>query len=289
MCTKSRHQIKIKSDPCPLLPDAQRNLVSRWSLVMRATQKQLHRHHQNKKHKKDLHKELSQTLKGPRIHLQRKFCPKDRPEEVRRAQRCLEPAPLRTTSPSPAGQPRRGEGRGRRDPTRTEGDSMEEPDKMRTIDEEIPDALDISVEQLRTSDTETNPASADNIDVDFEVLRRDICCDLDRDDLSELRPRDPLREGPQTRPSHPDSRPGGTSLRCSRHDNLTLEDVQSLLRSAWLSFVHVPSPSIYTTLSSLLALSTGQQDPVTTAMLHAHSIGITSRHRTIRHLTSCLK
>ncbi|TWW62203.1 Separin [Takifugu flavidus] len=170
-------------------------------------------------------------------------------------------------------------GRGRRDPTRTEGDSLEEPDKMRTIDEEIPDALDISVEQLRTSDTETNPASADNIDVDFEVLRRDICCDLDRDDLSELRPRDPLREGPQTRPSHPDSRP----------DNLTLEDVQSLLRSAWLSFVHVPSPSIYTTLSSLLALSTGQQDPVTTAMLHAHSIGITSRHRTIRHLTSCLK
>lgn len=40
---------------------------------------------------------------------------------------------------------------------------MEEPDKMRTIDEEMTDALDISVEQLRTSDTETNPASADNI------------------------------------------------------------------------------------------------------------------------------
>lgn len=76
---------------------------------MRATQKQLHRHHQNKKHKQDLHKELSKTLKGPRIHLQRKFCPKDRPEEVRRAQRCLEPAPLRTTRPSPAGQPRQGE------------------------------------------------------------------------------------------------------------------------------------------------------------------------------------
>lgn len=54
-------------------------------------------------------------------------------------------------------------GRGRRDPTRAEEDSVEEPDKMRTIAEEITDALDISVEQLRTSDTETNPASADNI------------------------------------------------------------------------------------------------------------------------------
>lgn len=76
---------------------------------MRATQKQLHGHQQDKKHKKDLHKKLSKTLKGPRIHLQRTFCPKDRPEEVRKAQRCLEPAPLRTTSPSCAGQPRHGE------------------------------------------------------------------------------------------------------------------------------------------------------------------------------------
>lgn len=52
-------------------------------------------------------------------------------------------------------------GRARRDVSRTEGDSVEEPDKMRTIDEEITEALDISVEQLRTSDTEDNPASAD--------------------------------------------------------------------------------------------------------------------------------
>lgn len=54
-------------------------------------------------------------------------------------------------------------GRARRDPSRTEGDSVEEPDKMRTIDEELTEALDISVEQLRTSDAEDNPASADHI------------------------------------------------------------------------------------------------------------------------------
>lgn len=64
-------------------------------------------------------------------------------------------------------------GRGRRDPTGTEEESVEEPDKMRTIDEELTDALDISVEQLRTSDTETNPASADNIGQYFGCGGRD--------------------------------------------------------------------------------------------------------------------
>ncbi|CAJ1051098.1 separin [Xyrichtys novacula] len=170
-------------------------------------------------------------------------------------------------------------GRPRKEPSRAEADSLEEPDKMRTIDEETTDVLDISIEQLRTSDTEEKPALSKDIDIDFEVLRRDMCCDLERDDLSELRIRDHLRDGPQTHLSHPDTRP----------DNLSLEDLQSLLHSAWLGLQHLPSPTIYTTVSSLLALTTGHQDPKTTAMLHAQSLGITSRHRTIRHLASCLK
>ncbi|KAG8007881.1 Separin [Nibea albiflora] len=172
-------------------------------------------------------------------------------------------------------------GRSRRELSNAEADSVEEPDKMRTIEEETTEVLDISIEQLRTSDTEIedNSASSKDIDVDFEVLRRDMCCDLERDDLFELRSRGHLREGPQTHLSHPDTRP----------DNLSLEDVQSLLRSAWLTLQHFPSPTIYTTLCGLLALTTGQQDPITTAMLHAQSLGITSRHRTSRHLASCLK
>lgn len=50
---------------------------------------------------------------------------------------------------------------------RAEADSMEEPDKMRTIDEEITGVLDISIEKLRTSDTETedNHPSSENIGV----------------------------------------------------------------------------------------------------------------------------
>ncbi|XP_070698763.1 separin [Pempheris klunzingeri] len=172
-------------------------------------------------------------------------------------------------------------GRTRRELSRAEADPLEEPDKMRTIEEETTEVLDISIEQLRTSDTETddNPASSKDIDIDFEVLRRDMCCDLERDDLSELRSRGQLRDGPLTHLCHSDSRP----------DNLSLDDVQSLLRSAWLDLQHFPSPVIYTTLCALLALTMGQQDPITTAMLHAQSLGITSRHRTIRHLASSLK
>ncbi|XP_018528986.1 LOW QUALITY PROTEIN: separin [Lates calcarifer] len=172
-------------------------------------------------------------------------------------------------------------GRTRRELSRTEAETLEEPDKMRTIEEETNEVLDMSIEQLRTSDTETedNPASSKNFDIDFEVLRRDMCCNLERDDLSELRSRGHLRVGPQTHLSHSDTRP----------ENLSLEDVQLLLRSAWLALQHFPSPTIYPTLCGLLALALGQQDPMTTAMLHAQSLGITSRHRTIRHLASCLK
>ncbi|XP_038552604.1 separin [Micropterus salmoides] len=172
-------------------------------------------------------------------------------------------------------------GRTRRESSRAEADSVEEPDKMRTIEEETTEVLDISIEQLRTSDTDTEDslASSKDIDIDFEVLRRDMCRDLERDGLSELRSRGHARDDPQTHLSHSDTRP----------ENLSLEDVQSLLCSSWLTLQHFPSPSIYTTLCALLALTMGQQDPITTAMLHAQSLGLTSRHRTIRHLASSLK
>ncbi|XP_074535465.1 separin [Halichoeres trimaculatus] len=170
-------------------------------------------------------------------------------------------------------------GRTRRELSRAEADSVEEQEIMRTNDEETTDVLDLSIEQLRTSDSEDNPASSKDMDIDFEVLRRDMCCDLEKDDLSELRSRGHLRDGSQTHLSHSDTRP----------ENLCLDDVQSLLLSAWFALQHFPSPTLHTTVSSLLALTMGQQDPISTAMLHAQSLGITSRHRTIRHLASCFK
>ncbi|XP_047440147.1 separin [Mugil cephalus] len=172
-------------------------------------------------------------------------------------------------------------GRPKKQLSKTGPELVEEIDKMRTIEEETKEVLDISIEQLRTSDIEAegNPSSSRDINVDFEVLRRDICYDVERDELPELKSRGHLREGPQTHLSYSDSSP----------DNLSLDDVQSLLRSAWLTLHHFPSPTLYPTLCSLLALTMGQQDPITTAMLHVQSLGITSRHRTIRHLASCLK
>lgn len=60
-------------------------------------------------------------------------------------------------------------GRTRRELSRAGADPAEEPDKMRTIDEEVTEVLDLSIEQLRTSDTETedNPASGKNIGAYF--------------------------------------------------------------------------------------------------------------------------
>lgn len=50
-------------------------------------------------------------------------------------------------------------GRTRRNVSKAEADSVEEPDKMRTIEEEAIEVLDMSIEQLRTSDTETEESA----------------------------------------------------------------------------------------------------------------------------------
>uniref|UniRef100_A0A673YGM5 separase n=1 Tax=Salmo trutta TaxID=8032 RepID=A0A673YGM5_SALTR len=65
---------------------------------------------------------------------------------------------------------------------------------------------------------------------------------------------------------------------------LSVEAVQSLLRSAWLALQHFPPPTLYPRLCGLLALSLGQRDSVTTAMLHVQSLGVTSRHHMTRKL-----
>lgn len=58
-------------------------------------------------------------------------------------------------------------GRTRRKVSKAEADSVEEPDKMRTIEEEVFEVLDMSIEQLRTSDTENeeNATLRENIGV----------------------------------------------------------------------------------------------------------------------------
>lgn len=55
--------------------------------------------------------------------------------------------------------------RTRRELSRAEADHVEEPDKMRSIEEETNKVLNISIEQLRTSDTECEEKSASNTDI----------------------------------------------------------------------------------------------------------------------------
>ncbi|RVE73185.1 hypothetical protein OJAV_G00048450 [Oryzias javanicus] len=153
---------------------------------------------------------------------------------------------------------------------------VEEPDVMRTIKEEMDEVLDMSIEQLRTSDAETEASSRD---VDFEVLRRDVCCNLEREEFCQMRSRGRLREESNLHVPQTDNKPA----------DLSLEDVQSLLRSAWLTLQHFPCPAVYPALCGLLALTVGQRDPLTTAVLHVQSLGVTSRHRTLRHLFSSLQ
>lgn len=161
--------------------------------------------------------------------------------------------------------------------------AVDEPEKMRTI-EEIEGTLDSSIDELRASDTEMEESMASDMvldlpDTDFEVLRRDLCADKERDfPFGHRNGGHPVG----TLPAHlPQSNHGP--------DDLSIEAVQSLLRTAWLALQHFPPPTLYPHLCALLALSLGQQDPVTTAMLHAQSVGVTSRHQMIRHLVNRLK
>ncbi|KAJ7999129.1 hypothetical protein DPEC_G00212200 [Dallia pectoralis] len=162
------------------------------------------------------------------------------------------------------------------------GTLIEEPERMRTIEEEAGMfKLDSSIEELRASDAEAEENVSARLlvdcpDRDFEVLRRDLCGDAERDCLSDLKT---------------GVHPGGLQahIHLPSPDVLSVEAVQSLLRSALLALQHSPPPNLYPRLCGLLALSLGQRDPVTTAMLHAQSLGVTTRHHMTRNLASRLK
>uniref|UniRef100_A0A3B3ZER2 separase n=1 Tax=Periophthalmus magnuspinnatus TaxID=409849 RepID=A0A3B3ZER2_9GOBI len=147
-----------------------------------------------------------------------------------------------------------------------EGDGVEEPDKMRTIDEETVEVLDMSIEELRASDTEAEEGTAMGKSMTFYIhwanLQRCVWhCSKGLAVLTKI-----------------------NNTIFFFLDDLSLCEVKSLLSSAWLMLQHCPSPDVYSSVCALLALATGQEDPLTTALLHTEALGISSRHRTIRHL-----
>ncbi|XP_048856344.1 separin [Brienomyrus brachyistius] len=153
--------------------------------------------------------------------------------------------------------------------------STEEPEQMRTIKEEE-FGMNTSLQELKM-ECEAS-ARTEERDTDLEVLRRDVWVDPERDGRGDFR-----RAGP-SRTLFPQS-----SIPASVPDGLTLEYARDLLWSALLSLQHFPPAGLYTKLCGLLALCLGQGDPVTTAMLHSQSLGLTSRHHMTRHLTSRVK
>uniref|UniRef100_A0A672NDD1 Separin-like n=1 Tax=Sinocyclocheilus grahami TaxID=75366 RepID=A0A672NDD1_SINGR len=160
----------------------------------------------------------------------------------------VEPEPPRRTRTTKKSTTRTRRGRPKKSQS---SEATEEPETMRMIKEDEDEVvLDISLEELRGSDTEINDAELSKLSVLITInLYKCICF------LSYLA-------------------------------DLSVEAFQSYLRSSWLLLHHFPPPSLFPHICSLLAQSLGQTDPITTAMLHAQSLGVSTRHYMTRHVVS---
>ncbi|OCT92992.1 separin [Xenopus laevis] len=154
-----------------------------------------------------------------------------------------------------------------------------EVDVLRSIEEELEWVLDVSIEELRGSDTEKKkrtgrkgqkPAKNDGLVTECEVLRRDA----GREYLCWT----PNFIGGETDPN-PFSITGNSSSLPSTFSASDLSVVSSLLCEALESITHFPPSTLYSRLCRLLALCRGKQDPYVTALLVSESVSITLRHQ----------
>ncbi|XP_076870727.1 separin [Brachyhypopomus gauderio] len=156
---------------------------------------------------------------------------------------------------------------------------LEQPEKMRMIKEDEGEgALDVSLEDLQESETLSGSPTSGPVD-DFEVLRRDLGADLSRDCVNELRTSAQLGVSTHAPLPHTHTAAG----------ELSIDVVKSLLWSSWLLLHHFPSPALYPHVCSQLVQLLGLTDPITTAMLHAESLGVSTRHHMTRHLATRLR
>uniref|UniRef100_A0A8B9LAL5 separase n=1 Tax=Astyanax mexicanus TaxID=7994 RepID=A0A8B9LAL5_ASTMX len=136
---------------------------------------------------------------------------------------------------------------------------VEPPERMRMIKEdEDEEGLDISLENLQESDSETQNTGRDGMLLYNKVILPNLVLTCVVNMFS--------------------------CVLCLSIAELSLEVVRSLLCSAWVLLHHFPSPSLYPHLCSLLAQLLGLSDPLTTAMLHAQSMGVSTRHHMTRKL-----
>ncbi|KAL2100543.1 hypothetical protein ACEWY4_002304 [Coilia grayii] len=130
---------------------------------------------------------------------------------------------------------------------------------------------DHSFELLHLSDND----AGDGVDAPdgCEILRRDLGAETGRGHMTDIR-----KAVGQTVLAHTLS--GG---------DVSLDSALDTLRSSWLLLQHFPPPALFSRLSALLAQSHGHKDPVTTAMLHAEALGISTRHQMNRYLASRMR
>ncbi|MEE6472121.1 hypothetical protein FKM82_009485 [Ascaphus truei] len=157
----------------------------------------------------------------------------------------------------------------------------EEVELLRAIQEEPEGLLDISIEELRGSDTEEQkplrvgrkrqkPLKKDGAMTECEVLRRDAGGEHGTWTMG-------TRE--QETAPNPFSITELSSSLPTAFSTSDLDSVSSLLREALESVAHFPPCALYSQLCRLLALCSGGQDPYTTALLISESVSVTLRHQ----------
>ncbi|KAG5270267.1 hypothetical protein AALO_G00190700 [Alosa alosa] len=159
--------------------------------------------------------------------------------------------------------------RPRRGRSKKDSSHCEEVETLRTIEDEEDLKGDQSLDLLQLSDTDTGDA-VDGLD-ECEILRRDLGAEMGCGHVIDIRKAvEPL-----------------THIHSGM--DLSLDSALSILQSSWLLLQHAPPPSLFSRLSSLIAQSHGNKDPVTTAMMHSNALGITTRHHMTRLLASRMR
>ncbi|KAM9320766.1 separin [Gastrophryne carolinensis] len=150
---------------------------------------------------------------------------------------------------------------------------------LRSIEEEPEFLLDLSIDELRASDTEEpkplrarkgiKPMKKEK-EGECEILRRDIGSEMQNWTM-------------ETKEHVADpnifSMKGLSSSLPAVFSASDLEPVSALLKEALACIAHFPPSSLYAKLCRLLALCSGGQDPYMTAFLVSESVSITLRHQ----------
>ncbi|POI24140.1 hypothetical protein CIB84_012112, partial [Bambusicola thoracicus] len=144
----------------------------------------------------------------------------------------------------------------------------EERELLCAVEEKVEEQVNVSLELLQASEDEAEggiQCRLEGTDMELEGLRQEVGGEA----LAQ-------------------QRLGGMEPLClsalhkvlpAVHDTSLLDTACGFLKSAFSCISHCPPATLYSQLCQLLALATGDQDPITTAYLLAESVSVTTRHQ----------